>query len=82
MNAEQVNADIARKARWHRDELRLGQEAVAVRMQRLGFGWTLNTVSDVENGRRNLKACELVALADALSCNPMALLPYPASVPA
>ena len=55
---------LAGNMRAERARARLSQEAVAARMQALGFSaWRYQTVGVVESGKRHLMAEEVIALA-------------------
>jgi hypothetical protein len=56
----------------------LGQEAVADRMRRLGFGaWRYQTVGVIESGKRGLRPEEIMALAWVLETSIFTLLKPP-----
>lgn len=56
----------------------LSQPDVAARMKALGYKWIRQTVGDVQNGRRSLRASELYGLALALETS-IATLVAPAA---
>jgi hypothetical protein len=65
-----------------RSRLRLRQASLAARMAALGWNWHPQTVSEVEAGRRALRADEILGLTLALETSVMALMSPPFDAPA
>lgn len=64
-----------------RNRRRLRQSSLAARMAALGWNWHPQTVSEVEAGRRALRADEVLGLALALETSIMALMSPPFDAP-
>lgn len=79
MRPQSVPETLAGNVRAERVRCRLEQRQLCDRMRRLGHGtWHPQTVSEVEHGRRPLRADELFSLAAALETEPSVLLRAPA----
>lgn len=65
-----------------RRRLRLRQSSTAARMGALGWNWHPQTVSEVEAGRRALRADEVLGVALALETTVAALMSPPLDAPA
>lgn len=60
-----------------RARLRLRQGDLAARMRALGWHWWVQTISELEQGRRTIRADEILGLALALQTTVPALLALP-----
>ena len=65
-----------------RSRMRLRQSSLAARMGSLGWNWHPQTVSEVEAGRRAVRADEVLGLALALETSVMTLMSPPLDSPA
>jgi transcriptional regulator with XRE-family HTH domain len=63
-----------------RTRMRLKQSDLAERMRQQGWKWFPQTVSEVEAGRRAIRADELLGLAVALETTPPVLVTLPAGM--